>query len=69
MPTNKKRVNIALSDELYNDVKILSSKMGVPMSTYCTMIIAQSTYSTNELLSQVSDKLVSISSRIEDKEK
>lgn len=69
MPTKKKRVNIALSDDLYNDIKTLSTKMGVPMATYCTMVIAQSTYSTNELLNQVSDKLVSAASRLEDKEK
>lgn len=39
MPTKKHRVNLSLTDELYQKIKEQSQNYAMPIATYCTLAV------------------------------
>ncbi len=47
----KKRINLTVSEELYSAIKEKSTRIGIPMSTYIQVIIANSLDYERQILS------------------
>lgn len=41
MPTKKKRINMCVSDELFNKIKRNADRQGLSMPSYCVSFLAQ----------------------------
>lgn len=62
--SNKKRVNITMSNELFDALQEHTKKMGISMSSYCTFVLANNLQVTNQTIDAVTSKISDFVSNI-----